>query len=287
VNARKSHEHVFKHILFDVADRVARITLNDPARMNAISNGPGSMKDEIVQALEIADADKDIRCVIITGAGNVFSAGGDLGGGHPEGSVFDSFNFLDGASQANDKIRALRKPTIGAINGICYGAGLIFAMHLDLLVAVEDARFGMIETRFGGCGVELLPFFIGTQWAKFLALSGEIITAKRAQEIGLILEVLSRDTFDHKVDDLARRVAAMPRHGVMFNRRLLNAVSDMAGWTTMQKQLAIATNAIIMSLHGEARAADGRLLFDILAQEGWKAFKEARDKAFKTPWLES
>jgi enoyl-CoA hydratase/carnithine racemase len=287
VNDRKLHKHVFNHILFDVADRVGRITLNDPARMNAITHGPGSMKDEIVAALEIADADENIHCVIVTGAGNVFSSGGDLASGHPEGSVLDSFNFLDGASQANDKIRALRKPTIGAINGICYGAGLIFAMHLDLLVAVEDARFGMIETRFGGCGVELLPFFIGTQWAKFLALSGEIITAKKAKEIGLILEVLTRDTFDHKVNDLARRVAAMPRHGVMLNRRLLNEVSTMAGWNTTQKELATAINAIIMSLHDEARAVDGRLLFEILAQEGWKAFKEARDKAFKTPWLES
>lgn len=287
MNEGKPHDHAFKHILFEVTGRVGRLTLNDPASMNAISHGPGSMEDEIVQALQIADADENIRCVIVTGAGNAFSSGGNMGNGHPEGSVLDAFNFLDDASRANDKIRALRKPTIGAINGICYGAGLVLAMQLDLLVAVEDARFGMIETRFGGCGVELLPFFVGVQWAKFLALSGELITAKKAKEIGLILEVIKRDNFHQKVNDLARRVAAMPPHGVVFNRRLLNETSNMAAWASTQKQLAIATNAIVMSLHRDARASDGRVLFDILAQEGWKAFKEARDEAFKSPWLEN
>lgn len=277
----------FQRISFEIRDRIARITLNDPARLNAISRGPGGMAGEIVRALDIAETTDSINCVIITGTGNVFSSGGDVAGGHPSGSAGEFHEFLQDSSNANDRIREFSKPTIGAINGICYGAGLIFALHLDLLVAADDARFGMIETRFGGCGVELLPLFVGFQWAKFLALSGELVSAQKAKDIGLILEVFERDRLVQKVDDLARRIASMPRQGIVLNRRLLNGVSTIMGWNGAHRDLANATNAIVMSLHGETRAADGRLLFDILKAEGWRAFKDARDKAFEPPWLES
>ncbi len=140
------------------------------------------------------------------------------------------------------------------------GAALIMAMHLDLLVAAESARLGMIEARFGGVGAETLPFLVSIQWAKFLMLSGEIITATRAREIGLVLEVFPDDRFAAKVDDLARRVSAMPRQGVMFNRRLINDTVTAMGWSPVQKEMAIAMNTVVSSQMSEALALNGRTL---------------------------
>src|SRR5262249_34215737 len=119
----------FDHILFEARDRVARITLNEPGRLNAIDHGPGSMEAGIVAALSLADAEGGIHCVIVTGAGRAFSAGGHMALG-PMETAADHLAFLDLTNRANEQIRLCRKPTIGAINGMCYGAALIFALHL-------------------------------------------------------------------------------------------------------------------------------------------------------------
>lgn len=278
-------DRALQHVLYEVRDGVARVTLNEPGRLNAIDHGPGSMEDEIVAALARAESDDAVGVVVLTGAGRAFSSGGDMGL-EAMATAADHLRFLDGTDRANERIRSCGKPTIGAINGICYGAALILALHLDILVAVEDARFGMIETRFGAVGVEMLPFAVGLQWAKFLAISGEIISARKAKEIGLVLEVFPRETFEGKVDDLARRIVAMPRHAVMLNRRLINAAASMMGWG-MQKQVATPLNAVTSSMTEFALAADGRNLQQVLREEGWSAFKRARDAAFAQPWLEA
>jgi len=274
----------FRHIRLESRGPVARITLDEPGRLNAIDHGPGSMEEEIVRALELVDGDDRLRCTIVTGAGRAFSAGGDMGLA-PRPTPYDHLAFLELTERANERIRTCLKPTIGAINGICYGAALIFALHLDVLVAAESARFGLIETRFGAVGAELLPFFVGPQWAKFLALSGELIGARTAREIGLVLRVVPDDDLTAKVDDLARRVAAMPRYGVMLNRRLLNGAMTMIGWSA-QKELAVALNTVTNAMSEHAEAADGRNLQRVLEEEGWDAFKAARDAAFADPWLE-
>jgi enoyl-CoA hydratase/carnithine racemase len=280
-----SAQRTFAHILFEVSDRVARITLNDPDRLNPISHGPDSMEADIVAALTLADADPEVRCVVITGAGRAFSSGGDDRGLPPMERVTDHLTFLASVDHANEHVRLMNKPIIGAINGLCYGAALMLALHFDLLVASEDARFGMIETRFGQSGVEMLPFWVGPHWAKFLALTGELITADKAKEIGLVIEVLPRSEFSSKVDDLARRVAAMPPDAVMLNRRLINGALTMMGWTA-QKQLALALNTLTNATGADATSADGRNFQQVMREQGWQAFKDARDAPFLPPWLE-
>jgi enoyl-CoA hydratase/carnithine racemase len=151
-------------------------------------------------------------------------------------------------------------------------------------VAVEGARFGLIETRFGSTGAQTLPFLVGGQWAKFLALTGELITAHRAREIGLVLEVFPENEFRGKVMDLARRVAAMPHDGVVLNRRVINHALDVMGWNE-QRDYAIALNTVTNQMVRSARASDGRLLVEIRENEGWEAYKRARDEPFSDPWL--
>ncbi len=275
----------FTHIIYKVDGRVATITLNRPERLNAMDHGPGSMQREVIEALESADANPEVGCVVVIGAGRAFSSGGNLGNAGLTVGATNYYWFLTSEDIDNERIFELRKPVIGAINGLCYGAALMMAVHFDILIASEQASFGLIETRMGGTGVDVLSYLVGAQWARFFALSGELISAAKAKEIGLVLEVFRPEIFEAKVYDLARRIAAMPRDAVIFNRRLVNASLRAMGWG-MQKQLARALNSVANSVGEQAVAADERS-FAELKKQGWKTFKEARDAAFKKPWLES
>lgn len=266
-------------------DGVAVVTLDDPRRLNVIGHGPDSMAEQLLRALARADADQQARCVLLTGSGRAFSAGGDLAGTTRE-SPLDWYEFLQSNVRETEAIREMRTPTVGAINGMCLGFGLILATHLDLLVAHEDATFGLIETRAGSTGAQTLPFLIGAQWAKFLALTGEIITAAKAKEIGLVLEVLPAATFADKALDLARRVASMPPEAVTLNRRVVNGWLTMQGWHS-QREFSLALNTVTNAMAGQARAADGQVLIEIMREQGWSAYKAARDAAFDPPWLEA
>ena len=270
-------------VRYSVADGVGTITLNRPRQLNAISHGPNSMQRAIVELLVEADADDSVGCVVITGSGRAFSSGGDVTTGRKPESGLDWYWFLSEEDVDNEKIRELRKPVIGAINGICYGAALMMAAHFDILVASSEARFGLIETRFGGTGVEALNYLIGPQWAKFMALSGELITAEKAKEIGLVLEVVAPDSLLPKAHDLARRIAAMPRDTMIMNRRVINYGMNVSGWKA-QKEAGIAFNAATNSCSREHRAWNGELFSDLMKQD-WKRYKEIRDAPFKESWF--
>lgn len=270
-------------VTYTSRDGVAWVTLNEPESLNRLDRGPGSLGEQLLSRLAQADADSDVRCVVVSGAGTTFSSGGapsGISGADP----IRWFEFLEDNAEANRKIREMKKPTIGAINGLCLGAALVMATHLDILVAVDSARFGLIETRFGSTGAQTLVYHVGPQWAKLLAISGEIIGAAKAKEIGLVLEVFPPDVFLTRVADLARRVAAMPPDAVMINRRVINAAMDLMGWM-VQTHVAAALNTIANSTSHRATDASGRVLAEVLAQEGWQAYKAARDAAFEPPWL--
>jgi enoyl-CoA hydratase/carnithine racemase len=280
------------NVRYAISDRVATITLNQPEHLNPITHGPGSMEDDVLTCLQRADLDDDVRCVVVTGAGRAFSSGGGAGGpGYPNGgnpataeNALDWYRFLGQHGDNLEVIRDLRKPVIGAINGMCYGAGLIMAAHFDFLVAAHSARFGLIETRFGATGVDVFTFLVGPQWAKFLAISGEIITAQKAKEIGLVLEVVPAEELSIRVADLARRVAAMPQDAVVLNRRLVNGTMKIMGWTAT-KELSRAVDAVTDSMSDRATSSDGRNFKQLRLQGDWEGYKEARDGPFREPWL--
>jgi enoyl-CoA hydratase/carnithine racemase len=275
----------FEDLLYEVDRNVATITLNRPERLNALSHGPRGIHAQLVAALGCADRDPDVRCVVLTGAGRAFSSGGDMVGDAPRQGPMDWFRFMEEEDHDFAPLRDCRKPVIAAINGLCYGAGLILAAHADIRIASSAARFGFIESRMGGTGIEVFPFLIGIEWSKFLMFTGELISAEKAKEIGLVLEVVPEDRFEGKVRDLATRIVAMPWRGVQLNKRVIDTAADMMGLHN-QKVAARAMNALVGSSSKDAEAADGRRLTDVMAQEGFKGFLRARDGAFKTPWLE-
>ncbi|WP_294569998.1 enoyl-CoA hydratase/isomerase family protein [uncultured Arthrobacter sp.] len=271
-------------VRYERVGRVAVVTLDNPDKLNVIDHGPDSMAAQLLDALRTADDDDDIGCIVLTGQGRAFSAGGGLGG-MARTSPADWYAFIEGNAAETQAIRSLRKPTIGAINGICYGFGLILATHLDMIVASAEARFGLIETRIGSTGAQTLPYLVGPQWAKFLALSGEIISAQTARDIGLVLQIFPHDTFRAKVMDLARRVSEMPAEAVVLNKRVINSAMDLMGWET-QRNLSTAINTVTNMASVDARSADGRRFADIMRDEGWSAYKAARDEPFTPPWLD-
>jgi enoyl-CoA hydratase/carnithine racemase len=277
-------------VLYDVTDRVATVTLNDPEHLNFIGHGPGSMEQGLLDALTRADLDDNVRCVVVTGAGRAFSSGGGPGmyANVPPSSEWstavDYYRFLSQWCDNLEQIRNMRKPTIGAINGLCYGSAFNIIAQLDLLIAVDTATLGLIETRFGATGIDVFTYLVGPQWAKFLAISGELITAAKAKEIGLILDVFPAETFRDKVYDLARRVAAMPPDAVMLNRRLVNAATKIMGWT-VTTELSRALDAVTNSVAHLATSADGRNFTELRESGDWEGYKDARDAAFREPWL--
>jgi enoyl-CoA hydratase/carnithine racemase len=272
-------------VLYHVEDGVATITLNRPDQLNPISHGPHSMQGSIVERLVEADQDDAVGCLVITGSGRAFSSGGDVVSGKAPESGIDWYWFLTQEDIDNEKIRQLRKPVVGAINGLCYGAAFMMAVHFDILIASREARLGLLETRFGGTGAEALNYLIGPQWAKFMALSGELITAEKAKEIGLVLEVVAPEALQMKAHDLGRRIASMPRETMIMNRRLINFGMDATGWIA-QKQAGMAFNAATNSAYAEHRAWNGERFSDLRAQ-GWENYKEVRDAPFKTSWFDT
>jgi enoyl-CoA hydratase/carnithine racemase len=260
---------------------VATVVLDRPERRNPLSL---LAYREIVSALQAADDDPAVRCCVVTGAGPAFSSGGELGG-EPHETVHDWFAIHEELARSWTAVRDLRTPVIAAVNGLCYGSGVILALHCDLVVAARSARFGFVETRMGLAGIGMLAHVVGPQWAKFLALSGEVIGARRAREIGLVLEVVADERFTERIADLARRIAAMPVPATVLNKRNVNVAVDTMGWL-LTRDFNRSHYPVIDAMSPYAEATDGRRFADIMRDDGWKAFLAARDAPFADPWLE-
>lgn len=271
-------------VLFDKSEGIATITLNDVARLNPLGR---AMRMAAGTALADADADPEIRCVILTGNGRAFSTGADQSHGDPVEEAYDWYwLYKDPYGVAPIDPRNMRKPVIAAINGLCYGSGMIHAAEADIIVAAESAKFCMIETRMAHGGAGALPYFIGFQWTRYLMYSGDIITAQKAKEIGLVLEVVPDAELQSRVRALAARIAAMPGHGVEMNKQQINGTQDMMGWAA-NRAFSISHGAVLDAAAKGAKLPDGRDLLEIHKQEGFRAFKEARDAAHKESWLKS
>lgn len=273
-------------LLSHTSNGVATLTLNRPERLNALDQ---RMRQELVEELSRLDREESVRCIVLTGAGRAFCAGADLNeeGTVPrDGGVLGWYRFLESTNPGDAAIdvRSMHKPVIAAVNGLCYGAGMLCAAECDLLVAAESATFGMLEARMGSGGSTVLPFLIGAQWTKFLMYTGEIIDAVRAREIGLVLEVVPDAELADRVQDLALRIAAMPTHQVLFSKRQTDGTLAMMG-KLANEVFSLPNQAILNSLAKLAQAPDGRSLLEVLNKEGIAALKKARDAVHAEPWL--
>jgi enoyl-CoA hydratase/carnithine racemase len=261
----------FEEIRYEVADGVLVITLNRPDRLNAFT---GTMGRDLIAAFDRADADDDVRAVIVTGAGRGFCAGADLGGG---GQTFDSSEFRDDGEVPRDlggevslRIYASTKPVIAAINGPAVGVGITMTLPMDIRLAAEDARIGFVFTRRGivpeACSSWFLPRIVGISQAMEWAATGRVFSAEEALAGRLVRSVHPGDELLGAARELAAEIAEHTAPvSVAMTRRLM--------WTMLGAPHPMA-----------AHRADSRGMFfrgqSADAREGVMSFLEKRPANF-------
>jgi len=255
----------YQSIIVEHDGPVARITLNRPDRLNSFT---AAMHEELKGALnEIADA----RVIILTGAGRGFCAGQDLNdravtsGDHPVDlgmTVETAWNPLV------RKITSLPQPVIARVNGVAAGAGANIALACDLVVAARSAKFIQSFSAIGlipdSGGTWALPRLVGQARAMGLALTGEPLSAEKAEEWGLIWKCVDDEALDTEVDAIARKLASLPPLGLAAIKEMIRA-----SWShTLDQEL------------NHQRDAMRRLGFSDDYREGVAAFLEKRQPNF-------
>lgn len=191
-------------LLVERRDAVAVLTLNRPTARNALTS---NLATALTDALNSAERDDDIRVVVLTGSGSAFCAGLDL----TEFSAPDAPRHVVGA--AINRVQSFGKPLIGAINGPAVTGGLELALACDTLIASPAAAFRDTHLKIGalsGTGVAVhLPRAVGGGWARRMALSGDVLGADVALQLGFVTEIVSPQDLVQRACELAERMAAM------------------------------------------------------------------------------
>jgi enoyl-CoA hydratase len=199
-----------RHIKLEKKGRVAVITFNRPEKRNALNS---EVRQELYNVLKRIDSDENIRSVIITGAGEAFIAGADIQA-MKNYTVEDAIESSRQGSKVFSYIEKMGIPVIAAINGWALGGGLELALACDIRICSENAQFGQPEIKIGilpGYGATVrLPRIIGIARAKEMIYFGEIITAKEAENKGLVTLVTSPTDLMEKAMELAQKLVQGP-----------------------------------------------------------------------------
>jgi 2-(1,2-epoxy-1,2-dihydrophenyl)acetyl-CoA isomerase len=218
----------YEQIEFDRDGAVARITLNRPDKLNALTQ---VMSDELCDALAEIGKDDELRAVIVTGAGRGFCAGQDLtefDEAYRSGRRPDIREHLARTyHRMIPMVTSLPKPVVCAVNGVAAGAGVSLALACDIRVASQEARFTQAFVKIGlvpdSGGTYLLPRAVGYAKALELSLTGDMVDAGTALEIGLVGRVVPAGSLPEEAGALAARLAAMPTVALGRTKALLQA----------------------------------------------------------------
>ncbi|HWF78006.1 MAG TPA: crotonase/enoyl-CoA hydratase family protein [Caulobacteraceae bacterium] len=279
----------FESIIYEKERGRARITLNRPERLNALSLG---LLTELSDAVWEADNDRDVHCLIVKGAGRAFSAGYDLAGGGnrpvPNSSIEDrEANRYRGGASVDDDIwqmersQRLRmalfdahKPSIAQVHGYCLAGGTDIALLCDMVVAADTATIGFPAGRsMGALPNNMWLYNVGPQWAKRLQLTGDSITGAEAQQLGLVMKAVPAADLEAEVEGLADRLALIDPDVLTVNKRIINLGLELMGARTLQR-LAVENDA-----RGH-QAAAARGWFQQAREEGLKKALHDRDAGF-------
>ena len=200
-------------VLLDVSEHVATVTLNRPDKLNALS---GELMDSLVPSIERLAEDKEVRCLVVTGAGRGFCAGGDIAGMSSGEAIPDADPVarLRRREEVSRLLHEMPKPTIAMVNGPAAGAGLSIALACDIRIAGESARFGTAFVRVGFSGdyggTWMLQRLVGPAKARELYFTGELIDAREAERIGMVNRTVPDDRLADETRELAQRIAKGP-----------------------------------------------------------------------------
>jgi len=258
----------YQNIIVAVREGVATITLNRPDQMNPLDWGTVRELQACLAALE---DDRGVRAIVITGNGAAFSAGGDLKGylslyKRPE----DFRKFLRDLWDVCERLERSANVVIAAVNGYCLAGGIELMLACDLVVASEEARIGDAHLNFGqlpgGGGSQRLPRAIGVPRAKQFFFTGEWVSGREAERIGLVNQAVPADQLMAAVDGLVRRVLAKSPAGLKGIKYLVNE--------GMQVNLHAGLELELNYVHGYATTHPD-------AMEGLIAFSEKRKPHFE------
>lgn len=256
-----------KSITTNIENGVATLTLNRPEVFNSFNR---EMALLLQGQLDACEADPHIRAIVLTGEGKAFCAGQDLKEVttpelHPGFKIILEEHY----NPIIERIRAIKKPIIAAVNGVAAGAGANIALACDIVVASEKASFIQAFSKIGlvpdSAGSFFLPRLIGFQKASALMLLGDKVGATQAQELGMVYKVFTPETFQQQVSSLALDMAQMPTKALGLTKQLLNASFN----NTLEQQLALESKLQIQA----ANSNDYK--------EGVTAFVEKRKPNFK------
>ena len=239
-------------ILYEVESGRARITLNRPEKLNALSL---QLQQELNDALWEADNDTRVHAVIIKGNGRAFSAGYDLTPlanrrPSPETDTYtavyrggrtldDDAWQLERAQRLRMAIFDMHKPVVAQVHGYCLAGGTDVALLCDIIIAAEDATIGFPPARaMGALPNNMWLYHCGPQWAKRLFLTGDTITGAEAATIGLVLKAVPADMLSAEVEGLVDRMAMIDSELLSSNKRIVNLGLELMGARTMQRLAA-------------------------------------------------
>jgi enoyl-CoA hydratase len=275
----------FGDVLYESKDRVATITLNRPERFNAISE---TMPDDIAAAFEHANNDDAVHVVVLTGAGRGFCGGYDLktyaetSGQNPaiQDMPWDpmiDYKFMSGCSQKFMSIWRCHKPVIARVHGDAVAGGSDIALCSDIIIMNENARIGYPPARVWGCPTTAMWVYrLGAEKAKQMLFTGDLISGKKAAEMGLVFQSVPLAELDETVNQLANRIKGVPKNQLMMMKMMVNQAYENMGLAT--------TQTIATLFDGMARHSPEGVWFKKRAEEvGFKKAVAERDSGDPIP----
>nr|MDO8082386.1 enoyl-CoA hydratase-related protein [Candidatus Freyarchaeota archaeon] len=242
----------YQYIIVEKENGIATIKMNRPEKLNALNL---ELQEEMKEALDTLNMDDDVKVIILTGTGEAFSAGGDIGG-MKEAHQLDPLLLRKGlyhyTSEVTNRIWNIEKPIIAAVNGVAAGAACNWALASDFVIASENARFGEVFIHVGlvpdGGGSWLLPRLVGLQRAKEIILMGKMVSAKEAEQIGMVNKVVPEEELMPTVKEYAKRLADLPSRTLgaakkTINRAMTTSLREAMDYEMTMQAICFQTDA--------------------------------------------
>lgn len=234
----------FGTVLYEAADRVATITLNRPERFNAINE---TMPDDLAAAIAHANRANSVHVIVLTGAGRGFCGGYDLKafaetkGTNPgvQDMPWDpmiDYAFMGHCTQQFMSIWRCHKPVIARIQGDAVAGGSDIALCCDIIIMNETARIGYPPARVWGCPTTAMWVYrLGAEKAKRMLFTGDLVSGREAEQMGLIYKAVPADELDGAVRKLADRIRGVPKNQLMMMKLMVNQAYENMGLSSTQQ----------------------------------------------------
>ncbi len=269
----------FQNIIYERRDAIAYLTLNRPDKLNALNSG---LVSDLQEALDVVEADPDVRVAIITGAGRAFSAGFDINPdpaspGPHNGTPEVWRGHLQDLIDTFMKVWNLPKPVIAAVNGYALGGACELVQVCDVKIASERAVMGEPEIRVGfGPPLLITPYSVNLAAAKELLLTGDTVDAHEAARLGLVNRVVPHDDLMAECERVARKMCLISQVGIKLTKVAVNRALENMGFLN-----AVSQNLELMTIFDTSASPEQDEFNAVAAEKGLRAALNWRDARFK------